>query len=155
MSLSVAVITIFLIGLILILFTMRMVTPFIMLAFAFAGFVLWLVALIGTSLALFSNQSNSANDYCHDSGILWAPPQTVVTTSGPGYSGTDVTASVLIYAAQSQLSTFLWHQLCGAWKAAFVFQLFTLFAFVYMIYLSFAVLSTDIKEATDIVDVEA
>ncbi|KAF3914857.1 hypothetical protein ABW20_dc0105277 [Dactylellina cionopaga] len=158
MSLAVAIITLLFIGLILALFQLRMVTPFFMLAFAFVGFVLWLVALIGSSLALFSNQNNYPNDYCHDTGILWAPPQTVVTTSGPGgYSSnvpTEVTTSVLIYAAQSQLSTFLWHQLCGAWKAAFVFQLFTLLEFMYMIYLSFDVLQADRKEVADIVDIE-
>ncbi|KAF3086036.1 hypothetical protein TWF569_006809 [Orbilia oligospora] len=158
MSLAVAVITLFLIAAVVMLFQLRMVTPFFMLAFSLVGFVLWLVALIGSSLALFSDQNNNANDYCHDTGILWAPPQTVVTTSGPGYTGYEgsgtVTASVLIYAAQSQLSTFLWHQLCGAWKAAFVFQLFTLIMFIYMIYLSFDVLSADKKEVADIVDVE-
>ncbi|EPS35885.1 hypothetical protein H072_10649 [Dactylellina haptotyla CBS 200.50] len=158
MSLAVAVLTLFFILTILMLFQLRMVTPFFMLAFSFIGFVLWLVALIGSSLALFSDQNNDANDYCHDSGILWAPSQTVVTTSGPGYTGYEgtgtVTAQVLIYAAQSQLSTFLWHQLCGVWKAAFVFQLFTLLEFVYMVYLAFDVLAADKKDVADIIDVE-
>ncbi|KAF3923252.1 hypothetical protein ABW21_db0200972 [Orbilia brochopaga] len=152
MSLAVAVITMVCIGAILMLFQVRMVTPFFMLAFGLIGFVLWLVALIGTSLALFSNQNNAGNDYCHDYGILWTAPTTVTTTGGG--TGTVVTTQVLVYTAQTQLSTFLWHQLCGAWKAAFVFQLFTVLLFIYVIYLSFEVLQADRKEVEDIVDVE-
>ncbi|KAF3931714.1 hypothetical protein ABW19_dt0205819 [Dactylella cylindrospora] len=156
MSLAVSIITIIFIILTLFLFKIRMVTPFFMLAFAVIGFVLWLVAIIGSSLALFSNQNNAANDYCHDTGILWAPPQTVVTTSGGDgyYPTTTTTTTVLVYTAQSQLSTFLWHQLCGAWKAAFAFQLFALLEFLYMIYLSFDVLQADKADVADILDVE-
>ncbi|KAJ6260459.1 hypothetical protein Dda_4685 [Drechslerella dactyloides] len=155
MSLAVAVITIVCIGAILMLFQIRMVTPFFMLAFGLIGFVLWLVALIGTSLALFSNQNNEANDYCHDAGILWTAPTTIATTGPVGPPPVVTTAQVLVFAPQAQLSTFLWHQLCGAWKAAFVFQMFTILLFVYIIYLSFEVLQADRKEMEEeIVDVE-
>jgi len=150
MSLAVAVITIVFLIVMLILFNIRLLTPFYMVTFATIGFILTLVALIGTALGLFANQNNAANNYCNAYGINYAPIQTQTVVYGNGgYSTVPATSTgVLVLAGEHNVSQYFWNQLCSEWKAAFAFQLLTILLFLYMIYLSFDVLQRNRKAIT-------
>lgn len=149
MSLAVAVITIFFLVIMLILFNIRLLTPFYMVTFATVGFILTLVALIGTALGLFANQNDAANNYCNAYGINYAPvtTETIVYSSG-GYSTVPAATPVLVLAGDHNVALYFWNQLCSEWKAAFAFQLLTILLFLYMIYLSFDVLQRNRKAIT-------
>src|SRR4051794_15842310 len=125
MGLAVAIITILFIILSLILYNVRLLTPYYMLASSVILFALWLTILIGTGLGLFGNELDVyGSDYCSYYS-LYGTEQVVVANGHPNpvpaMTGTPTT--VVLNASEILLARMFWGQLCSAFKTAFAFEL--------------------------------